>query len=101
MQNIPNPVPRVVHPDWLHKQVSAAKDRHKQQRLTNMFKPTKRMHAASGEREPLQSKEGGDSDVDMEDMDILANTSAAAARQSKRRRKLATLYRVRLHFLVL
>ena len=39
MQSIPNPVPRVAHPDWLHKRVQEHNDVFKQQRITDMFKP--------------------------------------------------------------
>ncbi|GAU88460.1 hypothetical protein RvY_01155 [Ramazzottius varieornatus] len=39
MQGIPNPVPRVAHPDWLHKRVQEHNDVFKQQRITDMFKP--------------------------------------------------------------
>lgn len=91
MQNVPNPVPRVEHPDWLLKRVAAASDKHRQQRLTSMFQPAKR-----GAEKGAGKQQGGGSDVDIEDMDMLANASAAAARQGAKRRKTATLYRVRL-----
>ncbi|KAH8913316.1 hypothetical protein BT69DRAFT_1199129, partial [Atractiella rhizophila] len=37
MQKVPNPVPRVPHPDWLMKRVTNQGDRFKQQRLGDMF----------------------------------------------------------------
>lgn len=92
VQNVPNPVPRVEHPDWLLKRVAAASDKHRQQRLTSMFQPAKR---GPGGPEKGADRQGGGSDVDIEDMDLLANASAAAARQGAKRRKTATLYRVR------
>jgi DNA polymerase epsilon subunit 1 len=99
MQNMPNPVPRVAHPDWLHKRVATRLDRRKQHLLTNMFgaKPTAKR--GQSEEGGAVAKGGGDSDVDMEDMDALAGggaANAAARRQCKKRRKLATLYRVRI-----
>ncbi|KAK9798895.1 hypothetical protein WJX73_003389 [Symbiochloris irregularis] len=37
MQHIANPVPRVAHPDWLHKQVSRKDDKFQQQRIGDFF----------------------------------------------------------------
>ncbi|XP_050295840.1 DNA polymerase epsilon catalytic subunit 1 [Anthonomus grandis grandis] len=37
MQGVPNPVPRVRHPDWLHKKVLEKNDVLKQKRITDMF----------------------------------------------------------------
>jgi DNA polymerase epsilon subunit 1 len=38
LQRVPNPVPRVRHPDWLHKRVMAKADKFQQHKLTDMFK---------------------------------------------------------------
>lgn len=37
MQKIPNPVPRVAHPDWLNKQLAAALNPYKQAKMTTFF----------------------------------------------------------------
>jgi DNA polymerase epsilon subunit 1 len=37
MQQVPNPVPRVQHPDWLHKKMLEKTDVCKQQRINRMF----------------------------------------------------------------
>ncbi|XP_018571015.1 DNA polymerase epsilon catalytic subunit A [Anoplophora glabripennis] len=37
MQGVPNPVPRVRHPDWLHKKILEKNDNFKQRRITDMF----------------------------------------------------------------
>ncbi|KAF3455292.1 hypothetical protein FNV43_RR05740 [Rhamnella rubrinervis] len=37
MQKIANPVPRVAHPDWLHKKVREKDDKFRQQKLADMF----------------------------------------------------------------
>ena len=37
LQKIPNPVPRVVHPDWLNKKLKERDDTHKQSRLDSYF----------------------------------------------------------------
>ncbi|CCF54758.1 hypothetical protein NDA11_001598 [Ustilago hordei] len=38
MQKVSNPVPRVRHPDWLHKRVAAREDKFKQRKLTDVFR---------------------------------------------------------------
>jgi DNA polymerase epsilon subunit 1 len=35
---VSNPVPRVVHPDWLHKRIAEKNDTFKQRRINEMFK---------------------------------------------------------------
>jgi hypothetical protein len=37
MQKVPNPVPRVRHPDWLHARLSERDDKFKQQKISDMF----------------------------------------------------------------
>lgn len=37
MQGVKNPVPRIAHPDWLFKRVSALDDKVKQSRITDLF----------------------------------------------------------------
>ena len=36
-QGIPNPVPRVQHPDWLHKKIMEKNDTLKQRKISEMF----------------------------------------------------------------
>lgn len=38
MQKVPNPVPRIRHPDWLHRRVVASDDKFKQHKMTDFFK---------------------------------------------------------------
>ncbi|KAI9441331.1 hypothetical protein H4582DRAFT_2206338 [Lactarius indigo] len=40
MQKVANPVPRIHHPDWLHKRVAALDDKFCQQKLTDFFNPS-------------------------------------------------------------
>lgn len=42
LQRIPNPVPRVAHPDWLQKRINTRDDKFQQQKMTDMFKREKR-----------------------------------------------------------
>lgn len=37
LQKVPNPVPRIPHPEWLQRTVSKLNDRYQQQTLTSMF----------------------------------------------------------------
>jgi DNA polymerase epsilon subunit 1 len=39
MQKVANPVPRIHHPDWLHKRVAALDDKFHQQKMTDFFNP--------------------------------------------------------------
>ncbi|KAI3618947.1 dna polymerase catalytic subunit a [Moniliophthora roreri] len=39
MQKVSNPVPRIHHPDWLHRRVANQVDKFKQNKLTDFFKP--------------------------------------------------------------
>ena len=38
MQKVSNPVPRIRHPDWLHRRVAVAVDKFKQNKVTDFFK---------------------------------------------------------------
>ncbi|KZV81197.1 DUF1744-domain-containing protein, partial [Exidia glandulosa HHB12029] len=53
MQKVSNPVPRIRHPDWLHKRVAALDDKFQQHKVTDFFKPVQKR---------------ADGDVDMEDI---------------------------------
>lgn len=37
LQGVKNPVPRIAHPDWLHKLLLQKNDVFKQKRITEMF----------------------------------------------------------------
>ena len=39
MQRVSNPVPRIRHPDWLHRRVVALDDKFRQHKVTDFFKP--------------------------------------------------------------
>ncbi|KAF7724021.1 DNA polymerase epsilon catalytic subunit [Apophysomyces ossiformis] len=62
MQKVRNPVPRVRHPDWLHKRVAARDDKFKQHRITDMFTRVEKPLSMNEER-------GNDQDVEMEDIE--------------------------------
>lgn len=41
MQNVSNPVPRIRHPDWLHRRVAGKIDKFQQNKLTQFFRPVR------------------------------------------------------------
>ncbi len=60
IQKVPNPVPCIRHPDWLHRRVAVAGDKFKQNKLTDFFIPT-----PEGESQPplshdIENMEGGE-----------------------------------------
>ncbi|XP_037818567.1 DNA polymerase epsilon catalytic subunit 1 [Lucilia sericata] len=85
LQGLTNPVPRVQHPDWLHKKISEKNDVFKQRRINEMFtsrpKPKPAMTSSSNDSEAK--------DVDIADMEDLAGveqTTDGRPRVTKRRR---------------
>ena len=63
LQRVANPVPRVRHPDWLHKRVMTKADKFQQHKLTDMFKkaPTKEPVAIAADMEDIGSGEAKES----------------------------------------
>lgn len=64
MQKISNPVPRVLHPDWLHKKVREKDDRFRQRKLRDMFNPLEKDRGVqnldgTGDMEDLLTLDGG------------------------------------------
>ena len=66
MQRVPNPVPRIRHPDWLFRRVASSVDKFKQNKVTDFFKVK---DSADGEETQL---------VDIED---IASVSAPLGRK--------------------
>ncbi|XP_073284696.1 DNA polymerase epsilon catalytic subunit A-like [Primulina huaijiensis] len=65
MQKVANPVPRVVHPDWLHKKVREKEEKFRQRKLIDIFSSQKRDEAVRTNNDPFADKSN---DVkDMED----------------------------------
>lgn len=61
---ISNPVPRVLHPDWLHKKVREKDDRFRQRKLRDMFNPLEKDRGVqnldgTGDMEDLLTLDGG------------------------------------------
>ncbi|KAJ2891668.1 DNA polymerase epsilon catalytic subunit, partial [Coemansia aciculifera] len=84
MQGVSNPVPRIRHPDWLSKRVSAALNKHKQRHITDVFKKVSKedylLKAAA--------QDAADDSVDMEDFgssigSAMARPKTGVARRTK------------------
>ncbi|KAK7064720.1 DNA polymerase epsilon catalytic subunit [Favolaschia claudopus] len=58
MQKVANPVPRIRHPDWLHRRVAGAVDKFKQNKMTDFFK------VLSAEEKALQAQQAEPRDIE-------------------------------------
>ncbi|KAE8646908.1 DNA polymerase epsilon catalytic subunit A isoform X1 [Cucumis sativus] len=69
MQKVANPVPRVVHPDWLHKKVREKDDKFRQQKVADMFASSSRVKYSKKNSDVSCSKHAVDEDnsEDLED----------------------------------
>lgn len=56
MQRVPNPVPRVRHPDWLFRRVAARENRFKQRTLEDVFKNSKLLSLVDVDTQALAVK---------------------------------------------
>ncbi|EJT99609.1 DNA/RNA polymerase [Dacryopinax primogenitus] len=57
-QKVSNPVPRVRHPDWLHRRVAAQEDKFQQHKITNFFQSGPKVVAASADIEDMAGSQG-------------------------------------------
>ncbi|KAJ3500777.1 hypothetical protein NLJ89_g9640 [Agrocybe chaxingu] len=57
MQKVSNPVPRIRHPDWLHRRVAGAVDKFKQNKVTDFFKA--KGNAGEEETQPMDIEDIG------------------------------------------
>ncbi|TQD77364.1 hypothetical protein C1H46_037096 [Malus baccata] len=55
MQKVANPVPRVAHPDWLHKKVCEKEDKFRQRKLIDIFKSLNRDHMLEKSSDAIDS----------------------------------------------
>ncbi|KAK4492254.1 hypothetical protein RD792_003057 [Penstemon davidsonii] len=68
MQKVANPVPRVVHPDWLHKKVREKDDKFRQRKLVDIFSKQRRDDTvSSGDLHANIHSTDGHNVKDMED----------------------------------
>ncbi|XP_033110052.1 DNA polymerase epsilon catalytic subunit A-like isoform X2 [Anneissia japonica] len=85
LQQVANPVPRVKHPDWLHKKLLEKNDVFKQQKISEMFAPCPKPNPP----EAIDSyQDSGDNGIaDMEDFGRLNNPNNTSAVVNIRKRK--------------
>ncbi|EPS63800.1 hypothetical protein M569_10982, partial [Genlisea aurea] len=67
MQKIANPVPRVVHPDWLHKKVREKEDKFRQRKLVDVFNHHQKNDALRGNQQDDAEARHERNYTDMED----------------------------------
>ncbi|KAJ3675811.1 hypothetical protein LUZ60_004853 [Juncus effusus] len=71
MQKVSNPVPRVIHPDWLHKKVREKDDKFRQRKINDLFTPKQK------DQNP-QNTEEITTEIDMEDFGTTTTTTKPA-----------------------
>ncbi|KAL0390635.1 UNVERIFIED_CONTAM: DNA polymerase epsilon catalytic subunit A [Sesamum calycinum] len=78
MQKVANPVPRVIHPDWLHKKVREKEGKFRQRKLVDMFSRQQRDDAVrvSGDS---QTNDHATDEYNVTDMEDFRNTGKAPA----------------------
>ncbi|KAI3992350.1 hypothetical protein MKX01_030071 [Papaver californicum] len=72
MQKVANPVPRVIHPDWLHKRVREKDDKFRQRKLVDMFSPVIKGHNGQTATNHVEKEAG------IEDLEDFGNKSIAS-----------------------
>lgn len=75
LQGVPNPVPRIQHPEWLHKKLLEKNDMYKQKRINEMFSMIPRTKNVVLHSEVLCDEDNGDSILDVEDAHTLVSRS--------------------------
>ncbi|XP_015190647.1 PREDICTED: DNA polymerase epsilon catalytic subunit A isoform X2 [Polistes dominula] len=89
MQGLPNPVPRVQHPDWLYKKVMEKNATHKQKQITDFFNQASTSGCNNSNHDQSGSSTGAEELDDIEDLiGGKKNTfKVPVARVIKRKRK--------------
>ncbi|VFQ71576.1 unnamed protein product [Cuscuta campestris] len=67
MQKVLNPVPRVAHPDWLHKKVREKEDKFRQKKLNDIFGPMNKDNTSKLNTDSTTSEEAEQHVEDLED----------------------------------
>ncbi|KAI5118298.1 hypothetical protein M0805_003817 [Coniferiporia weirii] len=80
MQKVANPVPRIRHPDWLHRRVAALDDKFKQHKVTDFFRK-----ALSSEESQTQAPSLRDLE-DLEDLDRPERPRITVTKRAGRKR---------------
>ncbi|KAK7499885.1 hypothetical protein BaRGS_00008976, partial [Batillaria attramentaria] len=90
LQSVPNPVPRIPHPDWLRKKMLERNDVFKQKKISEIFKAGSRKATNVADVCNEQESENAESSApdvpDMEDMAGTAQRPTGVAISNKRKR---------------
>ncbi|XP_069115944.1 LOW QUALITY PROTEIN: DNA polymerase epsilon catalytic subunit A-like [Argopecten irradians] len=82
LQMVANPVPRIHHPDWLHKKLLERNDVFKQKKISEIFAPMQRQKPQESSEELFPDK----STIDIEDVGGRSKTGVGMAVAHKRKR---------------
>ncbi|XP_077864309.1 DNA polymerase epsilon catalytic subunit A-like [Saccoglossus kowalevskii] len=83
LQQVSNPVPRVAHPDWLHKKLLEKNDIFKQQRINEMFAPRQK------KKEEMVTEDCGIGDIE-DSGTVRQTTQNTIVASVSRKRRLST-----------
>ncbi|KAA0716868.1 DNA polymerase epsilon catalytic subunit A [Triplophysa tibetana] len=82
LQQVKNPVPRVRHPDWLHKKLLEKNDIYKQKKISELF-------TSEGKRQVAQQTLGAGDTPDMEDFGVPQRPLQPAILISTKRKRIS------------
>ncbi|XP_059098833.1 DNA polymerase epsilon catalytic subunit A-like [Tigriopus californicus] len=86
LQGIPNPVPRIAHPDWLHKKIMEKDDVLKQRKISEMFTVQAKKAPVLSEDQDMFEETPQESSEDIEDVGRKPLGLKNVAVNSKRKR---------------
>jgi DNA polymerase epsilon subunit 1 len=75
IQKVPNPVPRIKHPDWLSRRVAAVQDRFQQHKMTDFFKQAVQVQRQSKPVTDDDGKESSEEETSLGDIEDVGTVS--------------------------
>ncbi|EXB53718.1 DNA polymerase epsilon catalytic subunit A [Morus notabilis] len=73
---VSNPVPRVAHPDWLHKKVREKEDKFRQKKLADMFSSLKKDNVLKRNGDAVETSDATNKEI-VEDLEDLQNSNSS------------------------
>ncbi|KAK3107356.1 hypothetical protein FSP39_012618, partial [Pinctada imbricata] len=87
LQQVPNPVPRVPHPTWLHKKLMERNDVFKQKKISEIFAPAQRKKTTEADASSEDiTQDSQQAPRDIEDMGVFKKPTTGMAVSHKRKR---------------
>lgn len=77
MQKVANPVPRVMHPDWLHKRVQEKEDKFRQRKLIDIFSSLNK-NSTVRKKSSIISRDHASDRMNVVDLEDIASTPSAS-----------------------